>query len=244
LQKKIGPDRLGIRIENGDKNTIQKNYVMGSGTTDALSQRGIYGLHACRSVVNCNTVDNTTYGLNFPGACTGKKAISVITNNINNHRDGLLLGIPSSNSNAAIGQQVHTGNRWLGSYSDAGARHLGGFDPSQVSLFKVDNTANTNYMPDIVFPQFWFTDENANGNTVVCVPEYIIASGQNELLDDERIARGDVKGDADDGLMQWLTQRRLYERLTEEGNPNNNSSDIANVVTGAYNPDFHTTNYT
>ena len=83
---------MGIRIENGDKNTIQENYVMGSGITDALSQRGIYGLHACRTLVNCNTVDNTTYGFNFAGACTGKKAISVITNNINNHRDGLLLG--------------------------------------------------------------------------------------------------------------------------------------------------------
>jgi hypothetical protein len=209
-----GEERYGIRLEGGNNLNVSENNISGSGTADGLAQRGIYGIHPNRSTFRCNYTNNTTYGLNFAGTCVGKNALNINTNTMVSHNNGLLLGLPG-NGNAVVGEQTHRGNLWTGSYGDAGARFTGDPLASVASLFRVDNIANTNYLPDFVNPTGWFIDQNAQGNTLICTPAGLV-SNEETSAHDIRITQGQIVGINDGGLMEWMAKRRLYERVTEE----------------------------
>lgn len=223
-----GEERYGIRLEGGNNLYVSENNISGSGTADGLAQRGIYGIHPNRSTFRCNYTNNTTYGLNFAGTCVGKNALNINTNTMVSHNNGLLLGLPG-NGNAVVGEQTHRGNLWTGSYGDAGAKHLGGILVAPQSLFRVDNVANTNYLPDVVIPTVWFMDQNAQGNTLTCTPAGLV-SNEETSAHDIRITQGQIVGTNDGGLMEWMAKRRLYERVTEESASTPNTPSLTTFM--------------
>lgn len=219
----------GIRLQDNDQLNVTDNDVTGEGANDANQQRGIYGMHTCRSLIACNGTDNTAYGFNFAGECSGKKALAFQQNVINNHSVGLLLGLPPNNGNAVIGPQSHHRNKWSGSYSGPGALHL---NPtlSILSIFKSDDLADGDYIPDNFIPSQWFINEPEQD-----VPLYCNRRPEGEDGHDEQIADGSVNGTADGGALQWLAQRRLYERVGFEEGGTTNSTIIYGFMQAADN---------
>jgi hypothetical protein len=203
----------GIRLEDGDNLTVTDNDITGSSTSDATAQRGIYGMHTCRSLVSCNSTDNTAYGFNFVGECSGKSPLAFQGNTMKNHGSGLLMGLPPSNGNAVIGPQVHHQNKWEGAYGGPGALHLGTPLLSVFSQFYADDQADNRYIPDVFVPAVWFSDETSNGDQYGC--NYRPEKSKEEEYD-IKIANGTVQGINEGGAIQWLAQRRLYERVMEE----------------------------
>jgi hypothetical protein len=122
------------------------------------------------------------------------------------------MGLPPSNGNAVIGPQIHHRNKWKGSYGGPGALHLGGANTAIQSLFIADDNINS-YIPDVLVPEFWFTNETNDADQYNC---NIYPEKNNTKEYDIRIANGTVKGVNEDGAIQWLAQRRLYERIVNE----------------------------
>lgn len=224
------PERFGIRAENCDQLTLENNSVNGSTQQDNLYHRGIYGMHITRSKVSCNSTNNTTYGINFAGDCTGKGGMNFRANFMGDHRVGLLLGLPTGNGNAVIGAQTHKLNSW-NSLAPTKAFHVGGAGMAALSTFTVDPFANASYRPDIVDPASWFVNQALEGVPVYpcplpSEPPAKTKDGQSDAL----VGNGNAQGKNDGGLMQWLTQRRLYERISEEGLPEENRGLLTDFI--------------
>lgn len=201
---------FGIKIEGGDRNTVNCNTVTNTGNND-----GIFAVHPSRANVVCNTVEGTARGLQFEGMLAGKQKANVAKNALQNNSDaGLLLG-----TDAVIGEQRHKGNAWSGGVTKA--QHLTP-QVADLSLFIVDNAENTEFMPDQVFPFVWFTDESTQGETDDnCEPGTgcpIPTEPPGDVALDRKIARSELGGTTYQAAQQWLAQRRLYEKMTEEGN--------------------------
>jgi Secretion system C-terminal sorting domain len=222
------PNKYGVRVENGDRTTISNNTVTGATTAETNAQRGIFALNTCRSLVTCNSTHNMAYGINFAGDCTSKGKVNLVSNTMMDHTNGLLMGLPPANGNAIIGAQAHRQNQWVGSYGGFGARHLGGQNIAVFSLFVTDDNFNPSFMPNFIDPPLWFVNQQGDGSTILCSNTEGLAP--NNQVEDERIANGEVQGSADGGLMQWLAQRRLRERLNEDGNTWPNSSIVSGFL--------------
>jgi len=50
------------------------------------------------------------------------------------------------------------------------------------------------------------------------------------LFDDEKVAKGELGGETYALHNTWLSKRRLYERITEEGNPDPENADITDFL--------------
>ncbi|MCA9915755.1 MAG: T9SS type A sorting domain-containing protein, partial [Anaerolineae bacterium] len=128
----------------------------------------------------------------------------------------LLLG-----SNALIGQQENTGNRWTNAGGATTALHQGGFLLSDYSKFIVDANENAEYLPNLTDPFGWFQDVSDPATSYVCQTEIACPvpslAYQGNL--DRLIAKGEISGFANQDFSLWLAQKRLYERLSSEGNP-------------------------
>ena len=226
----------GISVEDNDQLNNTDNDVSGAGPEDANQQRSFYGMHSCRSLVACNYSNNTAYGFNFAGECSGKKSMAFQQNVIHNHNIGLLLGLPPSNGNAVIGPQKHHRNSWDGTYIGPGALHLGDIFIAAFSQFKCDDQANADFIPDLFSPFQWFKNEMEVG-----MPLYCNRRPDGERNDqDENIANGNVYGTNDGGALQWLSQRRLYERIMEEENGLSNTAVISDFIQTAGSGDLST----
>ncbi len=211
--------RHGIQLEEGDNLTVTDNDVTGAGTHGADgNQRGIYGMHACRSFLACNNTDNTAIGINFAGACVGKGQLTLQHNIMNDHEFGLLLGL-ANNGNAIIGPQVHRENQWKGAYSGSGALHFGDGFIASLSKFTADDQANDDFIPDMFSPSVWFENLPTENPSYACTRR----PGDSDSGLDGRVAQGLVQGVNDGGALQWLAQRRLYERIVTDGIANNDS---------------------
>ena len=217
----------GIRLEGGDRNTVNCNTVTNSGSSD---NAGIYAIHAGRANVVCNTAEGMARGLEFEGMLAGKQKANVAKNTLQNNGDaGLLLG-----TDAVIGEQRHKGNKWFGGVTKA--QHLTPL-VADLSLFIVDNNEKTEFLPDVVVPITWFLDESTSAVTddncepgVTCP---IATEPPGDAALDRKIARGELGGTTYQSAQQWLAQRRLYEKMTEEGNPYTGDADFNTFLSQA-----------
>lgn len=205
----------GIGIFGGDLNTINCNIISGSG------EKGIYGMMAGRSAFVCNTTSNTNHGLFFEGVFLGKGTIPVAGNTMNNNSTaGMLL-----ESDAVIGDQVHRGNIWTGGLTNAEHKN-----PTLAlkSSFSVDPNENTTFVPNVFIPTNWFQLEPVPQQSYQCIPSTSCPSIASipDFSQDKTIAKSELTGFVHQREQLWLAQRRLYERLTEEGNPYPNDPDI------------------
>ncbi len=213
----------GIGLAGGDKNTINCNSISGAG------EKGIYGLMAGRSAFICNSTTGTGLGIHFDGVFVGKGSIPVAGNTMsNNAGGGLLMG-----ADAVIGEQVHRGNKWTGGVTMA--QHLGGFNLSLKSLFKVDPDENPAFLPGFVIPLGWFESNIIPSASYQCLtgPLCPYYAPTPDPTRDTEIAKGELVGFAHQASQLWLAQRRLYERLTEEGNPYQGNPSFDNFLANA-----------
>ncbi|MDO8368889.1 MAG: hypothetical protein Q7T20_18980, partial [Saprospiraceae bacterium] len=217
-----GSTHYGIGISGGDLNAVNCNTIHGTG------EKGLYGIMAGRSNFVCNTASGTGIGLNFEGVFVGKGSIRVAGNTMqNNAGDGLLMG-----TDAVIGEQLHQGNTWTGSGFTI-ARHLGGIASALRSKFTVDANENANFLPDFINPFGWFIDNSTPSTTYQCVPggtDCPIVQASSDYVREKEIATGQLTGLTYQAPQLWTAQRRLYERLTEEGNPYPGDVDISNFL--------------
>ncbi|MDX1913457.1 MAG: T9SS type A sorting domain-containing protein [Saprospiraceae bacterium] len=220
---------FGIRMEGGDRNTINCNTILNPGNGD---NDGIYAIHPSRAGILCNTADGPPRGIHFEGMLAGKSKAQMSKNTMkNNAENGLLLGV-----DALIGEQRHQGNKWEGGLTMA--QHLtppvAGF-----SKFYVDNNEDTRFMPDLSLPQGWFEDEQTPGTTDAnCYPGSscpLPAEPPSTTELDRKIAKAEQIGSTYQAAQLWLGQRRLYEKLTEEGNPYTGDPDFNNFLAVAQN---------
>lgn len=219
-------NRFGIHIEGGDRNTLKCNAITGV----AGDNTGIYAIHASRALVHCNLTESTDEGLRFEGVLVGKAKADIAGNTMKDNGTGLLYGI-----DAITGSQVHRGNTWEGSFSNLGAQ--GGSNAPDASKYIVDEIENSDFSPYTWFPLAWFEDDNEtsasyqcsneNGNCITAPPVIY------EQPLDIKIVRNELIGDEYQAAVNWLAQRRFYERILEEGNPYPGNSDVAAFVTAA-----------
>lgn len=212
-------NRFGMYLGAGDKNTLSCNNVTGPGAT------GIYAIHPGRASILCNLAANTGEGLHIEGMLVGKDKADIGGNLMKNNGTGLLYGV-----DAITGEQVHRGNRWEGGATSA--LYQGIADNALFSKYTVDATESSEFLPNLWSPFDWFQNENTQEETYQCAtPGYCITPGvtpgvTSEQYLDVKIARGELPGTDYQTANNWLAQRRLYERLTEEGNPYPNDPDI------------------
>jgi hypothetical protein len=220
-----GSSTYGIGISGGDLNGVNCNTINGVG------QKGIYGIMAGRSNFVCNNASGTGIGLNFEGVFVGKGSIRVAGNTLNNNAGGgLLMG-----SDAVIGEQVHQGNKWTGAGFTI-AQHLGGIGVAVRSQFTVDANQNPAFLPSVVLPGQWFVNVSAPSTSYQCSPNNLdcpIVQAASDYVREKEIAKGLLTGLTYQAPQLWTAQRRLYERLSEEGNPYPGDVDFNNFMASA-----------
>jgi hypothetical protein len=214
-----GSTSYGIGIAGGDLNTINCN------TANGVAEKGIYGLMAGRSNFLCNNTTGTGLGIHFDGVFVGKGNIKVAGNTMNSHAGGgLLMG-----GDAVIGEQVHQGNKWTGGGFTL-AQHLGGVSVALKSLFTVDADEDADFLPDVVLPLDWFIDASSPSTSFQCIPGGTacpLIPFASDYVREKEIAKGQLTDLTHQSTQLWTAQRRLYEKLSEEGNPYPGDSDIS-----------------
>lgn len=214
-------DSRGIALNAGDQNTLSCNTVTGAG-----SHTGLYALHADRARLLCNLSDGTGAGLRVAGVLMGKNQADIAGNLFQNNASGLLYG-----TDAISGPQIHRGNRWAG--SGTMAEHLGIPDVANFSKCIVDKVENPEFLPETWDPFAWFEDVE---DTIVsytcpampgaCIKVDELGDDEPDQWLDEETARGELPGTDYQAANNWLAQRRLYERIADEGNPYPGNADI------------------
>lgn len=220
----------GIALNAGDQNAVTCNTVKAAGTGDYT---GLYAIHADRAKLRCNFADATGVGLRVEGLLTGKTKADIAGNLFQDNTSGLLYGV-----DAISGQQVHRGNRWTGSGTTA--EHQGIIDVANFSKYTVDEAEDTEFLPSFWSPDDWFEDVTDTITSYLCpdLPGVCIRADNltgdepDEVLD-EKTALGEWLGEYYQDANNWLAQRRLYERIAEEGNPYPGNTDIAGFLAAA-----------
>ncbi|MFN0216284.1 MAG: hypothetical protein ACKVT2_18650 [Saprospiraceae bacterium] len=213
---------FGIKMEVGDRNVLNCNTILGTGGNND----GIFAIHASRASVLCNLTNGLARGLRFEGMLAGKNKADIGGNTMeNNTAAGLLLG-----TDAVIGEQVNRGNRWNGTSA------LAGVTAPFTSKFTVDASENSNFLPFPLFPPTWFLDLATPSMSFDCgfsttcppppgpTPDYPL---------DIKIVKGELGGTTYQAANQWLSQRRFYELVIEEGNPYPSDPDVSNFLSQA-----------
>jgi hypothetical protein len=214
----------GILVQGGEGPTINCNNVVGATNNGQLN--GIYAISVGQAKVVCNNLEGMDNGLRFEGILLGRKNAFVAGNNMSNNSNGLLLGI-----DAIIGPQPHRGNKWYSGTGSTVARHLTA-PAAQFSTFSVDQTENPSFMPDFAFPPTLVVNVNNPTDSYTCQlgSSCPFPTSAIEYATDKRIANGELLGTYYTEPNNWLAQRRLYERLSTEGNPYPNDPDITGFI--------------
>ncbi len=213
---------FGIKMEGGDRNTLNCNSISStSGNND-----GIYAIHAGRASVLCNVTNGPARGLHFEGMLSGKSKADIAGNRMENNSSlGLLLG-----TDAVLGEQLHRGNKFVSTEAAAG------IGVQLHSKFTVDAAENPDFLPNAWQPFPWFLNSALPAPSFDCganttcppppgpTPEYPL---------DIMIVRGELGGTTYQAANQWLSQRRFYELVAEEGNPYPGNSDVSTFLSQA-----------
>lgn len=213
---------FGIKMEGGDRNVLNCNSILGTGGDND----GIYAVHASRASVLCNQAAGSARGLHFEGMLAGKNKADIGGNTMeDNTETGLLLG-----ADAVIGGQVHRGNRWEGTSA------IAGLNAADHSKFTVDANENPDFLPAAWLPFPWFENVSTPSSSFNCgfpttcppqpaqTPDYPL---------DIKIVKGQLGGITYQAANQWLSQRRFYELVIEEGNPYPGNSDVSTFLSQA-----------
>ncbi len=228
-------ENQGIVLAGHYRPLIEDNNIYGEEADCSASfAKGIFLFGCDKSVVSCNYVNNTRFGIAFWGLNEGT---DLRGNILNTHCEGLILGNEDSgDGNAFIGTQEHRGNNWAILYEDndpddIGAKHLGGTNLIvQQSQFNVDDNTSTGGLPQFL-PRValepgitvdWFDLENSQEKTYCCDEggPNCLTSLAKEGYDylDRKIAADSLATDGFEGALSWSASYHLQQRLKEEEN--------------------------
>ena len=112
-----GTSMTGLNLQGSHDNILQCNDITG---LDPTSGTAVRAWDAENTAWRCNKIGNTENGVYV--LMGGHSPDNFIGTSIGNHTWGLRIDGNPTNP-GVLGQQHHTGNRWIGSYTGAGARH-------------------------------------------------------------------------------------------------------------------------
>jgi len=163
----VQPNYAGIRLTLCNRADVSCNATLGSNIDVGKFSSAIRIMESSESIIHCNTVDNTNYGVSFFGNCP---STFLQDNSIWDHEFGLFV-----NNTGITGSMPHYGNRWLGNYTAYGARNenLSSISNSPANVkITVDNTVSSNYFPTI----------DPNNNTVPSWIDNLVGTGGNTYV--------------------------------------------------------------
>lgn len=221
---------FGIALGADEYSLVSCNSISDIG---AAENTGIYAIHSSLPELRCNLAEKTTRGIHFDGMLIGKAEAVIAGNTMKDNTTALLYG-----TDAVTGKQIHQGNRFEGSNSFA--LNQSDVITALLSKYTVDATEGQEYLPDSWNPLLWFEDIYEEEATYacsfgagLCIHENEFNGEGSELQIVETIARGQLPGSDYQAANNWLAQRRLYERISETGNPYPESADIINFLAAA-----------
>lgn len=211
-------DRFGIYLSGTKAAEVGCNQILGDASLmNSKLNVGLYLSGAAESLVTCNEVSTCRFGINATGLSDGS---DVRGNEIGTNWDGLLMGRFPDDGNAVIGDQVHQGNEWPGTYTHYGAEHYGSQLILDRSKFLVDEDENSDYNTTVLASGDWFYDEDDQGTTFVCnesqeCPEGVGYQGLTPVWTelDTAIAAGYLGFEQHDTSLSWIGQLHTYRRL-------------------------------
>lgn len=232
-------DFSGILLTSCNKAEVSCNDVQGSGIDLSKRSSAIRLDQSTESIVHCNIVDNTNFGIAINGDCSSS---DLADNEINDHEVGLKL-----NSVGTIGVLVDRGNRWKGTYynpNQYGAVNDNTATPYLVNNFRVhtrDPFAPTTAGVDNYFPNISILNKQNGGwfryfaggspytciSTDECNPDPIngrISYSNNQL--EESIANGTFTTVDYIPESKSIAKQNLFSRLDKDLNLLNQNSSF------------------
>lgn len=190
----------GISMGGSYNNYLYNNSVVSNNFSTKVN--GFFISAAVNNTFCCNRTDNTRSGFEFFGNCVQTK---IRHSEIGTHRIGLKLGYGTM-----IGNQMTSGNRWVGTYAQYAARHYGNETEVEQSQFYV-NTSDWEYYP-----------ENAVYSNV---PNWFIgmASSVSECSNDEQCQAFNVGQSLASDLETILTSEASFNTDTDIVHQNENA---------------------
>ncbi|MBX7242014.1 MAG: T9SS type A sorting domain-containing protein [Bacteroidia bacterium] len=211
------PLSFGINVEGTDDADIFCNTVFGitPPTTD-ITQHGIRLSLSPNNYLGGNQVNHTSRGFSFDGMCNNT---DFRRNTMNEHFFGLFL-------NGIISTQNLKANEFLAA---PGVCNFEAFDVGGVGGFSLFNIhvpqlpANT-FWPDNTNNPIWFNPGVGTPDPIVYCNYALIGDSTGFDSTDYRIAEGNLNAPQFPDETQWMGERALYERISE--NPEVAENDV------------------
>ncbi|PTM12944.1 MAG: hypothetical protein DA408_08810 [Bacteroidetes bacterium] len=203
----------GISLRGGQHNLLYDNTVVGSATTGVDDRNVALEVFSCPDVgYCCNTFNLTRLGMQVRGSSLSTNQLRGTS--FGNHTTGLQI-----DSNAVLGTQTHTENRWTGtSYASGfGARYEVGIQVADQFPFEVDETGSNGNMEFSTneFPLGWFNQEENLSPQNFC--QQTACSLQGFFApspDDEYFIRGGNNLSPFTPAIAWQLQKQAYDKYT------------------------------
>ena len=207
----------GINVRESENAFLKNNTVEYNQTGDP--NIGIVsGLNIIQSVdasLCCNTTDGHTYGTRLLGMM-GNAEFRLTT--IQDHGYGLRC-----RNSTAISTQEHAGNRWMGSYASAAARHEGSELDIGFSIFQVEPPQATDIWPthkgieSPAAPGQWFELRLVGSAPASCAADPKCQGPPSEEMAftplDSLIRAGGFLGTDFGAALDWRGRQYLYHRM-------------------------------
>jgi hypothetical protein len=217
-----------ITLEGSPANIVSNNILDNLSSAPESNQiTGIYVAESMGNLIQCNTVNGGSFGINVWGTSNG----NYNRNNMISYHTGLYCGLHPSNGISLMGQQMHRFNVWNNGSFNTAAKHLSGdiFFVNE-SQFTVDPSQNSQYRPDPIssVSNEWFFNQNVNFIPVPCPP----LSGSNStsdftgpLLNEDNFDQslivsfmaGDVNFGPNSALINYNVDSRIYKLKSLSG---------------------------
>ncbi len=209
-----GTSMTGLNLQGSHDNILQCNDITG---LDPTSGTAVRAWDAENTAWRCNKIGNTENGVYV--LMGGHSPDNFIGTSIGNHTWGLRIDGNPTNP-GVLGQQHHTGNRWIGNYTGAGARHESNVSTEvQKSKFTVHTTTPPYHPPSVsvepgVLQTHFFDPESGTPNTFClslnACPVDEFTGEDPQIHDIDLDIAGGTTGSPES---RYLAERYLYRKL-------------------------------
>jgi hypothetical protein len=217
-----------ITLEGSPTNIVSNNILNNLSTAPESNQiTGIYVAESMGNLIQCNTVNGGSFGINVWGTSNGNYNRNTFTAN----HTGLYCGLYPSNGISLMGQQMHRFNVWNNGSFNTAAKHLSGdiFFVNE-SQFTVDPLQNSQYRPDPIssVSNEWFKNDLTENTATIC-PPLPLGNGTPDLtgllLNEDNFdsgligsfIAGDVNFGLNSALINYNVDSRIYKLKSLSG---------------------------
>ncbi|MBK9150703.1 MAG: right-handed parallel beta-helix repeat-containing protein [Saprospiraceae bacterium] len=217
-----------ITLEGSPTNIVSNNILDNLSSAPESNQiTGIYVAESMGNLIQCNTVNGGSFGINVWGTSNG----NYNRNTMSSSYTGLYCGLYPSNGLALMGQQMHRFNVWNnGSFNNA-AKHLSA-DPYFVNLseFSVDHLQDSRYRPNPIssVSSDWFKNETTGTTSTTCSGSTNVGGSYNMpgLMENDdnydigliqEFVGGDFNFGAFNAALNFSADFRIYNAVKDSG---------------------------